>query len=125
MKGDGLLSRDEWEKEIPSWVFDILWPKTAGRRVEKTRYVIPFEEHTLEVDDYHGRLERLVTMECEFGDEGAAAAFVPPSWAQPAIEVTEDKSYKNKILAIQGLSDLDASSGDSGSYGVQGDSHPN
>ena len=34
-KGDGDLSREEWEVKIPLWVYEIMWPKTEGHRVEK------------------------------------------------------------------------------------------
>ena len=103
VKGDGDLSRKEWESDIPEWVFETLWAQTEGRRVEKTRYTVAFEGLTLEVDEYHGELEGLLTPECEFSSEEEAHAFCLPEWAASAVDVTADKAYKNKNLAVKGL----------------------
>jgi adenylate cyclase len=105
IKSDGTISRAEWESEIPRWVFDSLWPKTEGRRLQKTRYKIPHGPLYIELEIYAGSLSGLVTLECEFPDERAAAQFVLPSWAESAIDVTEDKAYKNKALALRGKPD--------------------
>ena len=99
VKGDGDIIRDEWEVEIPKWVFETLWPKTEGKRVEKVRYTLG----RLEIDVYGGHLTGLVTLECEFPNESEAARFRLPQWAVSAVEVTNDKAYKNKNLAIRGL----------------------
>ena len=100
VKGDGTLSREEWEQDVPPWVFNTLWPATEGRRVEKTRYEVEYEGLTLEVDKYHGHLAGLVTFECEFPDEASAHRFQLPVWAVEAVDVTTDKRYKNKALAV-------------------------
>lgn len=103
VKGEGDLSRNEWESPIPEWVFKTLWPKTEGRRIEKTRYSIYYQGLTLEVDEYYGRLEGLFTLECEFPIEEAAYEFILPAWAVSAVDVTDDPAYKNKNLAVHGL----------------------
>lgn len=105
VKGDGTLSREEWEVEIPAWVFATLWPKTEGRQITKTRFTIEYQGLTLEIDEYYGALEGLYTLECEFLTEAAAEAFVLPDWAADAEDVTTDKAYKNKNLAIHGRPD--------------------
>ena len=74
LKGEGTIAREEWETEIPRWVLEQLWPATAGRRLEKTRYLVRHGAWTLEVDEYHGPLCGLWTLECEFPDEAAARA---------------------------------------------------
>lgn len=100
VKGDGNLSRDEWETEIPEWVFMAIWPKTLNKRVEKTRYSFPWGiTLDLEVDEYHGKLAGLIILECEFPDEEAARNFKLPAWAKNAVEITADKAYKNAALA--------------------------
>jgi adenylate cyclase len=43
----------------------------------------------------------VLTAEIEFDSSAAAAAFTPPAWLGP--EVTDDRGYKNKQLAIRGL----------------------
>lgn len=103
VKGGGSIARDEWEAEIPEWVFKTLWPKTKGRRVEKTRYSVAFGGLILEVDQYRGALAGLVILECEFPSEMAAREFVLPRWAESAVEVTNDSAYKNKNMAVFGL----------------------
>lgn len=104
VKGDGDLTRDEWEQEIPLWVFDTLWPATEGKRIEKHRYTIySGDDYKLEIDEYDGALKELVTLECEFPSEEAAYAFYPPVWVGQAVDVTRDKRYKNKALAVNGL----------------------
>ncbi len=105
VKGDGTLARDEWEARIPAWVFEMLWTHTEGRRIEKTRYVVPYEGHVLQIDVYERALLGLVTLECEFGGEDAARGFTLPSWAGPSVDVTADPAYKNKTLASEGLPD--------------------
>jgi len=103
VKGEGDLARSEWETSIPEWVFETLWRRTEGARVEKTRCSIDYEGLILEVDEYFGHLAGLVTLECEFESEEAANGFILPEWATSAEDVTSDKRYKNKALAVKGL----------------------
>lgn len=103
VKGDGTLSREEWEVEIPEWVFATLWSKTSGQQVVKTRYTLDYQGLTLEIDEYSGALLGLYTLECEFESTEAAEAFKLPAWAEGAENVTANKAYKNKVLAVKGL----------------------
>ena len=52
------------------------------------------------MDIYHLGLEGLRTVEVEFTTEEEARAFIRPSWFGE--DVTNDKSYKNKMLALNG-----------------------
>jgi len=103
MKTGAGIGRDEWEVEIPRWVFDSLWPRVGGHAVEKTRYSVPHSRWIIEVDVYAGSLAGLVILECEFATEDAAHAFMLPNWAHPALEVTADPAYKNQALAVHGV----------------------
>jgi CYTH domain-containing protein len=103
LKGDGALAHAEWETEIPEWVCTRLWPLTEKRRLEKTRFAVAEGPHTLEVDEYHGALAGLWTLECEFASEAEARAFALPAWAASAIDVTEDYQYRNSNLSCFGL----------------------
>lgn len=103
VKGSGTLSRQEWEKQIPKWVFEALWPNTESCRIEKTRYFILFKNVIIEVDEFHKKLKSLFLLECEFPDEEIAKKFHLPFWAKDAKEVTGDKRYHNKYLALNGL----------------------
>jgi adenylate cyclase len=103
VKTSGTEVREEWESEIPEWVVQALWPHTEGQRVSKTRYVFDRGGHSLELDVYHGDLDGLVILECEFDSREAAHSFaLPPEFADAA-DVTADARYKNKSLAAQGM----------------------
>lgn len=101
-KGRGLV-RQEWEKQIPQWAFNILKKTEARGVVLKTRYFIPFKKHTLEVDVYRGTLVPLITLECEFENIKDARAFQMPTIAGEYKEVTGKKELKNRSLAKSGL----------------------
>ena len=99
--GSGLV-RTEQEAELDASRYDALWPLTDGRRVVKTRYEIPLQDGlTAEVDVYEDTLHGLITAEVEFGDEPASAAFDVPDWL--GTEVTGDRRYANRALAVSGL----------------------
>jgi adenylate cyclase len=99
--GAGLV-RTEEEWPLDERRFAALWPLTEGRRVVKTRYLVPLPDGlTAEVDVYDGDLRGLLTAEVEFAGEPQSAAFAPPSWL--GIEVTGDPRYANRALAVAGL----------------------
>ena len=67
------LSRQEIEIDLTRDQFEELWPATAGCRLTKTRYDVPFGKHMIEIDLYRGRNEGLVVAEVEFHDERECA----------------------------------------------------
>ncbi|HNW09184.1 MAG TPA: CYTH domain-containing protein [bacterium] len=92
------LAREETEMEISPEQFEVLWPLTFHRRIEKNRLVIALENGLLaEVDFYFGNLAGLYTAEVEFPDIETAEAFTPPDWF--GADVTKDKRFKNQNLA--------------------------
>lgn len=97
VKHKGALTRDEIEVEISHDQFRVLWPVTAGRRLEKIRYRVPWKGFQLELDVYEGPLAGLVIVELEFTSAQASKRFPPPAWFGK--EVTEDVRYKNSNLA--------------------------
>jgi len=95
--GEG-LTRGEREVAIDRAQFDVLWPATEGRRVEKERWTGDLGGgHTYSLDIFSGALAPLMLVEVEFDSEEAANRFQPPEWFGP--DVTEDKRFKNKALA--------------------------
>ena len=94
-------TRFESEVEITEDQFNTLWEATKGKRVEKTRYEIPHESGTIELDIYHGDLDGLLSAEMEFSSEKDSNEFVTPIWLSE--EVTDDKKYKNQNLALHGV----------------------
>ncbi|KAA3659148.1 MAG: CYTH domain-containing protein [Calditrichaeota bacterium] len=101
VKGAGSLERKETEIQLTADQFAALWPLTEGRRVVKRRYEIPVGSTLIELDIYDGPLNPLVTTEVEFTSREASAAFTPPAWIGE--EITSDKRYKNRNLALTGI----------------------
>lgn len=94
--GSGLV-RSETEVEITQTQFDLLWPLTSGRRIEKTRYLLPWQGVTLEIDLYGGDLAPLRIAEVEFESREQSERFaVPPFFGE---EVTGRREYGNAHLA--------------------------
>ncbi|MDE6548117.1 MAG: CYTH domain-containing protein [Muribaculaceae bacterium] len=62
--------------------------------LEKTRYLVPFEGHVWEVDEFHGALEGLVTAEIELSSEEESYAR-PPFLGE---DVTGNPAYYNSNL---------------------------
>ena len=98
--GPGMM-RTEEEFDIDERRFESLWPLTDGRRVTKTRHVIPLESGlAAELDVYTGALDGLLTAEIEFASLEASEAFDPPTWLSR--EVTGDRRYAAQTLALDG-----------------------
>jgi len=97
------LSRTEVDVPITLAQAEALWPHTAQRRIDKTRYRVMLEDspgHVAEVDVYAGALTGLCVTEIEFSSEAAAAAFTPPAWF--GREVTGEPGWSNAALARHG-----------------------
>ena len=89
--------REEREIRLSPKQFAALWPGTAGRRLRKVRYEIPWKNLLIEIDIYCGRHTGLVVAEVEFPDHATCRKFNPPSWF--GREVTGEKRYSNVRLA--------------------------
>jgi len=84
------LSEEQWED---------LWYLTAGRRLKKLRFDIPYEEFMIELDVFLGLNDGLVVAEVEFPDTTTAREFVPPPWFDR--EVTGDPLFSNRRRAVE------------------------
>jgi len=100
VKSEGGLVRGEIEVELTAQQFEALWPATDGRRLEKTRYSVPWAGKQVEIDVYDGPLAGLVVAEVEFTSADESARFTAPPWC--GTDVTEDEAYKNAHLALHG-----------------------
>ena len=99
LKSEGGLERLEYEVQIDRTQFDTLWPATQGRRIEKTRHVGRLSSGEMhELDVFDGNLAQLTLVEVEFPSRAASRAFIPPDWF--GADVTSDKRFKNKALAM-------------------------
>ncbi|SNY91267.1 CYTH domain-containing protein [Cohaesibacter sp. ES.047] len=102
LKSDGGLERTEVEMPISNEQFECFWPATKSARIEKVRYLGSLPSGlTFELDVFAGDLSGLRLVEVEFSSREEAESFVAPDWF--GTDVTEDKRYKNKRLAEQGL----------------------
>jgi adenylate cyclase len=89
--------REEREIRLSLEQFNALWPATAGRRLTKVRYDVPWKKHTIEIDVYRGRHDGLVVAEVEFQDEKSCAEFQPPDWL--GRDVSGKPKYSNVAMA--------------------------
>jgi adenylate cyclase len=91
--------REEREIKLSAKQFATLWPATAGRRLRKVRYEVPWRNLTIEIDIYRGRNHGLMVAEVEFPNQASRRKFKPPSWF--GAEVTGNKRYSNVRLATE------------------------
>lgn len=91
--GNG-LSRYEWEQEIPADEAERLLDLCMEGTIDKTRYIVPFEGHSFEVDEFYGDNEGLTVAEVELENE--TEPFSRPEWLGK--EVTGDRRYYNSML---------------------------
>lgn len=101
--GEGFI-REEEEYEISKQAFEILWSLTENARIEKTRYEIVGEDGLVwEIDEFQTpATEGLFTAEVELPDESVAPEIPPAIAGVIEMDVTNDETYKNKNLAING-----------------------
>ena len=93
--------RVEEELEIDDRRFEALWALTEGRRIAKTRHVVPLGNGVeAELDVYAEALAGLRVAEVEFPSAADSAAFTPPDWF--GRELTGDARYANQSLALDG-----------------------
>ena len=91
---NGGLSRYEFEREIPIEDAREMLKLCKGGLVEKTRYLVPYEGHTFEVDEFKGANEGLLFAEVELKSEDEP--FEKPSFI--GREVPGDRRFYNSHL---------------------------
>jgi adenylate cyclase len=91
--------REEREIRLSPKQFAALWPGTAGRRLRKVRYEIPWDNVMIEIDIYRGQHAGLVVAEVEFPNTASCRKFKAPWWF--GREVTGEKRYSNVRLALK------------------------
>lgn len=91
---DGGLSRFEWEKEIPLNEAMELIKLCPTPTIDKRRYLVDFDGHTFEVDEFYGENEGLVVAEVELNN--ADEEFTKPTFIGK--EVTGESKYYNSSL---------------------------
>jgi adenylate cyclase len=89
------ITRNEFEYAIPAQEAKELLIICSGPLIEKTRYRIPQENHTWEIDVFEGDNDGLIIAEIELTSEDDY--FVKPQWLGE--EVSGDSRYYNSNLA--------------------------
>ena len=94
--GVGLV-RQEVESELERETFERAWPRTAGRRLSKTRYRVREGQLTWEIDVFDGI--DLVLAEVELPTAETPSPI--PGWLAPLVdrEVTNEPGYTNAAIA--------------------------
>ena len=93
----GILVNEEFETEIPRASYEALKQLVQSGFIEKTRTLIPYLEHTIEVDVFHGDLEGLVFAEIEYRDTDDALHLPLPTWFSK--DVSDDRRFRNTHLS--------------------------
>jgi CYTH domain-containing protein len=91
LETEAFVTREEYNEAIAHHI---------GFVVEKTRYLIPYQKFTIELDIFHGELDGLIMAEVEFENEKEADAFDIPDWFSQ--DVSHDKRFANKNLCRNG-----------------------
>lgn len=97
IKGKGLLAREEHELYIEESDFHTLSEKVDGLVIDKTRYYIPYNNYTIELDLFHADYDGLILAEVEFETLEQANSFIPPTWFGE--DVTHSSKYHNSTLS--------------------------
>lgn len=94
---DNLCVADEMEAPLTKEAYEHLKKKADGKCISKTRYLIPYESYTIELDIFHGDYEGFHLAEVEFGSVEESKGFKPPFWFGE--DVSGDFHYSNSYLA--------------------------
>lgn len=91
------LSHEEYNLPLTKEAYDTLASKADGSVICKKRYLIPYEDVTIELDVFDKPFEPLVIAEVEFESVEKADAFNPPDWFME--DVTDRREYRNAYLS--------------------------
>lgn len=96
-KSKGLMVREEHNLPLTEEAYKHLRTKIDGRLISKKRYLIPYQDYTIELDIFEGSLAPLILAEVEFPTETEANTFQPPEWFGE--DVTFSVQYHNSYLS--------------------------
>ena len=88
-------TRFEWEKEIPFNEAVELLKLCEDYIIEKTRYIVDFQEKTFEIDVFEGDNKGLIIVEVELNNDNETIEL--PDWLGE--EITGDKRYYNSYIS--------------------------
>lgn len=92
---------EEIEMNISKESYYHLKEKIDGISIEKTRYLIPYQDYTIELDVFGGEMKGFCMAEVEFPSEEKALEFVKPDWLDK--DVSGDYRYTNNYFSKKSL----------------------
>jgi CYTH domain-containing protein len=98
--GRHVVTRDEYEYDIPVEDAREMIAGAVGIVIEKRRFIVPHGDFTWEVDVFAGFYKGLIVAEVEMESEDDAPEI--PDWI--GREVTGDRRYSNMVMATEDLS---------------------
>lgn len=104
-KGNGMMVREEYNLPLTADAYAHLLAKADGNIITKTRYLIPYDNNSLnkslliELDVFEGKFEGLYLAEIEFACKEDADTFLPPDWFGE--DVTFDGRYHNSRMSME------------------------
>lgn len=96
-KGKGLLAREEYNLPLTKDSYEHMIKKADGNIISKTRYLIPYDKYTIELDEFKAPFAPLLLAEVEFDSIEEANAFSAPKWFIE--DVTENREYHNSNMS--------------------------
>lgn len=93
---NGGMSRFEFEREILVEEADEMFKLCVGGVIDKTRWIVPYEGHIFEVDEFHGINDGLLFAEVELKTEDEH--FEKPPFL--GLEVTGNRHFYNSHLLV-------------------------
>lgn len=98
-KGKGLLAREEYNLPLTPESYEHMIKKSDGNIIRKKRYIIPYKNHTIELDVFDKPFAPLIMAEVEFESLEDAETFEAPDWFLE--DVTSDTKYYNVNMSRQ------------------------
>ncbi|MBQ6537850.1 MAG: CYTH domain-containing protein [Eubacterium sp.] len=95
---------DEVECDLDQKTYEHLLAKADGKVIKKTRYLVPYDGYTIELDIFHGDHEGLMLAEVEFENEEDVTYFIKPYWFGD--DVSGQYKYTNSYLAYSDDADI-------------------
>ncbi|HAG68440.1 MAG TPA: adenylate cyclase [Lachnospiraceae bacterium] len=96
-KGKGLMAREEYNLPLTRQAYETLKSKADGNIISKKRILIPYENHTIELDIFDAPFAPLILAEVEFSSVEEAEGFTGPDWFLK--DVTNDTQYHNSTMS--------------------------
>lgn len=96
-KGKGLMAREEYNLPLNQEGFEHMIKKADGNIISKTRYLIPYDKFTIELDEFDPPFAPLLLAEVEFDSLEEAQNFKAPQWFTK--DVTNDSAYHNSNMS--------------------------